>query len=137
MILGAFLLGAELLAIDAQFYLVFLGVSAAVVGLLGLFGIALPEWAQWFAFAILSLLFFFSFRRTIYQRLRGKGEDYPESLAGESVNITEDLAPGEETRTHYRGVDWTVRNVSDATISAGTRAAVVKVDGLTLHIAAE
>ena len=29
MILGAVLLGAELFAVDAQFYLVFLGVSAA------------------------------------------------------------------------------------------------------------
>ena len=36
MTLGAFLLGAELFAIDVQFYLVFLGVSAALVGLAGL-----------------------------------------------------------------------------------------------------
>ena len=43
MILGAVLLGAELFAIDAQFYLVFLGVSAAIVGFASLFGLALPE----------------------------------------------------------------------------------------------
>ena len=36
MILGAVLFGAELFAIDAQFYLVFLGVSAAIVGLVAL-----------------------------------------------------------------------------------------------------
>lgn len=137
MILGAVLLAAELFAIDAQFYLVFLGVSAALVGLLGLFDIILPEWGQWLAFAIFSLLFFFSFRRTIYQKLRGGGEDFPESMSGEAINITEDLAPGAEARAQYRGSGWTVRNVSDATISAGTRAEVVKVDGLTLHIAAE
>jgi membrane protein implicated in regulation of membrane protease activity len=137
MILGAVLLGAELFAVDAQFYLVFLGVSAALVGLLGLFGIVLPEWGQWLAFAIFSLLFFFSFRRTIYRKLRGGGEDFPESMSGESINITEDLAPGVEARAQFRGSDWTVRNVSDATISAGTRAEVVKVDGITLHIAAE
>ena len=32
MILGAILLGAELFSIDAQFYLVFLGLAAAFVG---------------------------------------------------------------------------------------------------------
>ena len=51
MILGAFLFGAELLAIDAQFYLVFLGISAALVGVLDLLGIAMPEWVQWLVFA--------------------------------------------------------------------------------------
>ena len=42
MILGAVLFGAELFAIDAQFYLVFLGLSAAIVGLMSLVGIAMP-----------------------------------------------------------------------------------------------
>ena len=36
MIAGVVLLGTELLLIDAQFYLVFLGLSAMLVGLLGL-----------------------------------------------------------------------------------------------------
>jgi membrane protein implicated in regulation of membrane protease activity len=137
MILGAVLLGAELFAIDAQFYLVFIGVSAALVGLLGLFGIALPEWGQWLLFAGLSLLFFFSFRRTIYLKLRGGGEDYPESMSGESIQITADLAPGAETRTQYRGSNWTVRNIGGEMISAGSRVEVVKVEGLTLHVAAK
>ena len=41
-ILGVVLLGVELLAVDAQFYLVFAGLAAIVVGLLGLVGIELP-----------------------------------------------------------------------------------------------
>ena len=56
MIFGAVLLGAELFAIDAQFYLVFLGISAALVGLADLIGIALPEWLQWTTFAAFSLI---------------------------------------------------------------------------------
>lgn len=136
MILGAVLLGAEMFAVDAQFYLVFLGVSAALVGLLGLFGIALPEWGQWLAFSAASLFFFFSFRRMIYQKIRGSGESYPETMSGESMQISTDLAPGAEMRTQYRGSDWTVRNVSDTTIVAGTRAKVVHVEGLTLHVTA-
>ena len=47
LVLGAFLFGAELFAIDAQFYLIFLGVSAAIVGLLSSAGVVMPEWVQW------------------------------------------------------------------------------------------
>lgn len=137
MILGAVLLGAELFAVDAQFYLVFLGVSAVLVGLLGLFGIVLPEWGQWLAFAGLSLLFFFSFRRTLYQKLRGSGENYPESMSGVMIKITADLTPGAETRIQHRGSDWTARNIGGQTIGAGSRVQVVKVDGLTLHVSAD
>ena len=55
MVLGAILLGAELFAIDAQFYLVFLGVSAALVGLAALLGIEMAEWVQWTTFAVSSM----------------------------------------------------------------------------------
>ena len=138
MVLGAVLLAAELFAVDAQFYLVFLGVSAALVGLASLFGIVMPEWAQWLAFATLSLIFFFTFRRTLYEKIRGGGENYPaDTLSGESLNLPDDLEPGKETRAKYRGSDWTVRNVSDAVIVGGSRARIVKADGLTLHVEAE
>ena len=136
MILGAAFLSIELFAVEAQFYLVFLGVSAALVGLLGLFGIALPEWGQWLAFTAMSLIFFFSFRPMIYSRIRSGGESYPESMSGESVTLDSELAPGAETRTQYRGTDWTVRNVSTEKIAGGARAEVVKVEGLTLHVSA-
>ena len=137
MILGAAFLSIELFAVEAQFYLVFLGVSAALVGLLGLFGIVLPDWGQWLAFASLSLVFFFSFRPMIYMKIRSGGENYPDSMSGESVELGSDLAPGAETRTEYRGTDWTVRNVGSETIAGGARAEVVKVEGLTLHVSAK
>jgi membrane protein implicated in regulation of membrane protease activity len=136
MILGAVFLSIELFAVEAQFYLVFLGVAAALVGLLGLFGIVLPDWGQWLAFAALSLAFFFSFRPMIYSRIRSGGENYPESMSGESVKIDSDLTPGAETRTQYRGTDWTVRNVGNEIIVAGSRVEIVKVEGLALHVSA-
>ncbi len=138
MILGAVILGAELLMIDAQFYLVFLGLSAALVGLAELFGIALPEWGQWTAFAALSLLSFFTFRKSLYEKIRGgDSADFHESIAGETLNIRDELAAGGESRTDFRGSKWTVRNTGSAAIPAGGRAKVVKVDGLTLHVVAE
>lgn len=137
MILGAVLLGAELFAIDAQFYLVFLGISAALVGLAGLFGIVMPEWGQWLAFAILSLLSFFTFRKSLYEKIRGGAVGFNASLTGNTVKVQGELAPGAETRLDYRGTKWTARNVGDSAIAAGGRATVVEVDGLTLRIEAE
>ncbi len=137
MILGALLLGAELLVVDAQFYLVFLGISAALVGLAGLLGLAMPEWLQWVAFAAFALIFMLVFRRSLYLKIRGGGESFPETMAGESVNVTSDLAPGADVRLEYRGTRWTALNVGDAEIARGSKAKIVNVDGLTLHISAE
>jgi len=137
MVLGAVLLGAELFAIDAQFYLVFLGVSAALVGLASLMGIVMPEWAQWLAFGTLSLISFFTFRKSLYQKIHGETVGYRGTLSGESIKINQDLAAGAEARVEYRGTNWTARNVGDAAITSGSRATVVKADGLTLHVEAE
>ena len=137
MILGAVLLGAELFAIDAQFYMVFLGISAALVGLAGFLGIAMPESVQWTVFAALSLIFFFTFRKSLYAKIRGGGESYPEGLTGDSIVIEQELPAGGEGRSEHRGSKWTVRNVGATTIAAGARARVVKAQGLTLHVEAE
>ncbi len=137
MILGALLLGVELLAIDAQFYLVFLGISAALVGLAGLLGLAVPEWAQWVAFAVMALIFMVTFRRSLYLKIRGGGDSYPETMAGGTVNVTSDIVPGADARLEFRGSEWTALNVGDTEIARGTTAVIVNVDGLTLHIRAD
>jgi membrane protein implicated in regulation of membrane protease activity len=134
MILGAVLFGAELFAVDAQFFLVFLGLSAAIVGLAGMLGVSAPEWAQWLTFATLSLVSMFTFRRSLYQSIRGGVKGFKEGLAGEHVVIPESLAPGADIRVDFRGTMWTVRNVGEQTIDAGSRVSVVKTDGLTLHV---
>lgn len=137
MILGSVLLGAELFAVDAQFYLVFLGVSAAVVGLATLFGVVMPEWGQWLTFAIVALVFFLTFRKTLYGKIRGGGEGFKDTISGGSVTVVNEVLPGADARAEYRGSEWTIRNVGDSAIAAGARAKVVKVDGLTLHVEAE
>ena len=137
MVLGAVLLAAELFAIDAQFYMVFLGVSAALVGLAGLFGLVMPEWAQWMAFAALSLISFFTFRRSLYQKIRGGAVGFGGSLSGSSINVDTDLAAGAEARVNYRGTKWTAKNIGNETIAGGSKARVVKAEGLTLLVEAE
>jgi len=136
MVLGAVILGAELFAIDAQFYLVFFGISAVLVGAASLAGIDMPEWGQWLAFALLSLTFFFTFRRALYDKIRGGAQGFKASISGDIVSVPSDLAPGEEGRAELRGSEWTIRNVGAATIVGGARAKVVKTDGVTLHVEA-
>ena len=134
MILGAFLAGAELLAIDAQFYLIFLGLSAGIVGLLSWAGIVNPEWVQWLTFAALSLLSMFTFRKAIYMQIRGGAPGFNNGIAGEYLVVPDELAPGQQTRASFRGSDWTVVNAGEIVITAGERARIDKSKGLTLHV---
>lgn len=137
LILGAFLFGAELFAIDAQFYLIFLGLSAAIVGLLSSAGIVMPEWGQWLTFAVLSLLSMVMFRKAIYAKIRGNVAGFKEGVAGEYVVVKHDLAPGKQSRASFRGSEWTVLNAGDVSIAAGERAIILRSESLTLHISVE
>jgi membrane protein implicated in regulation of membrane protease activity len=137
MILGAILLGAEMFAIDAQFFLVFIGVSAFLVGVAGWIGIAMPEWVQWMVFAVLALIFMFTFRKSLYARIRGGAKGFQNTLLGDSLTVKTDIAPGTDARVAHRGSDWTALNVGEAEIASGSRAKIIKVDGLTLHISAD
>ncbi|GMR17592.1 MAG: hypothetical protein BMS9Abin32_730 [Gammaproteobacteria bacterium] len=137
LILGAVLFGAELVAIDAQFYLVFLGLSAALVGLAGMAGIVMPEWGQWLSFAALSLLSMFTFRKSLYGKIRGNVPGFKAGVSGEYVEVAEDLEPGAQGRGSLRGAGWTVVNDGAARIAGGTRAKVLSSEGLTLHVSAD
>ena len=66
---GAILLGSELAFVDAQFYLVFLGLAALIVGLLDVAGLPLAVWAQWLVFTVLAVVSMFGFRQRIYEQL--------------------------------------------------------------------
>lgn len=134
MILGAVLFGAELVAIDAQFYLVFLGISAAVVGLLSLFGLALPEWGEWLVFAGLALVSMFTFRKSLYEKIRGNVPGFRDSVAGDSILLPAGLDAGQSTRTGFRGSTWTVVNEGDEPIPGGQRVPIVRSEGLTLYV---
>ena len=135
LIFGVTLLGVEMFVIDAQFYLVFLGVSATIVGLAGLAGIDTPMWAQWLAFAVLSLATMFGFRRRIYELVRNRAGHVQERVtSGDRVVVPLRLEPGHECRVEYRGSSWTARNVDGRAIDSGTEAEIVTIEELTLLI---
>lgn len=138
MVLGIGLLGVEMFVIDAQFYLVFIGLSAAIVGLLGLFGVALPEWAQWLVFSALAVAAMLAFRRRLYEMVRNRSGHVEERLTvGDRVLVPARLEPGQSGRVEYRGSSWTARNTGDSAIDAGREAVIAEVSGLTLHVRAE
>lgn len=138
MVLGIGLLGVEMFVIDAQFYLVFVGLSAAVVGLLGLFGVDLPEWGQWLVFSALAVAAMLAFRKRLYDLVRNRSGHVEERLTvGDRVVIPARLEPGQSGRVEYRGSSWNARNTGTAAIEAGREAVIAQVDGLTLHVTAE
>jgi membrane protein implicated in regulation of membrane protease activity len=131
---GAILLGSELAFVDAQFYLVFVGVSAFVVGLLQLAGLASAPWLQWLIFAALAAMSMFTFRRRIYERMRRGLPAMKAGPAGEMVTMPTELSPGETCRLEHRGASWSAVNGGEAAIAAGSRARIERVDGLTLVV---
>ena len=125
LVVGIGLLGVEMFVIDAQFYLVFLGVAATIVGLLGLAGVAMPEWA-----AVAALCG--ACRRrdarpsgaASMQLVRGRTGHVQERVTlGDRVVVPARLEPGQTCRVDYRGSSWTARNVDSVAIEAGSEAA--------------
>ena len=134
MIIGALLLGSELLIVDAGFYLVFIGLAAALTGLLELAGAGLEPWLQWAVFSALSLVLMVLFRKKLYAKLRGSGIGYEVGPAGEIVTVEQTLQPGDSGRLAYRGTEWTVVNSSDEAFEQGQHVQISSVQGLTLKL---
>lgn len=132
-IAGAILLGAELSFVNAQFYLVFIGSAAILVGLATL-TLPLAEWLQWGLFAALAVVSMVAFRSRIYQRFRGTMPALQTGPQGGVITLPSALGAGDSCQAEYGGSYWTVRNDSDTPIPAGGRARVVSVHKLTLLV---
>lgn len=133
-IIGVLLLAAELFAVDAQFYLVFIGIAAIVVGVGDLVGLDLPIWLQWLAFAALALVTMFTVRRQLYDKVHSRPLGTVDGDIGRLLAVAEELAPGKTCRAEYRGSTWTAINVGLEAIPAGGSARIEAVEGLTLRV---
>ena len=134
LIVGLLLMGAELTAVDAAFYLIFVGAAAICLGLVGLAGATLPIWGQWLLFSVLAIGSMVLFRQRLYVKLRGGAAGFENSAVGALVAVGENVPQGGQTRVRLRGSQWTAVNVGTASISAGTDARVVAADGVELRI---
>lgn len=134
MIAGAIFLGAELAFVNAQFYLVFIGSAAILVGLVTVLTPTLGSWAQWAIFGALAILSMVTFRSRVYHWVRGNAPPVDTGPAGGVITLPVSLAPGESCQAEHGGTFWTVRNEGDAPIPSGARARVASVQGLTLLV---
>lgn len=135
-ILGAALLAAEAIVV-ADFYLVFFGLAAIVLGLLGVLGVELPGWVQFLLFATLASASLVLYRDRLKRRLQKADRQLQPELVGERGTARVTIAPRGHGRISLRGTDWEARNVGEVVIEAGARCVVREVDGLTLHVQTE
>jgi len=91
---GALLLTAEMALVDAEFYLVFLGVAALLVGLVDLAGFQGPDWLQWLLFAVLASSLLVLFRKRLSDQLHSGTGEVPENVENEIATAIEHIAPG-------------------------------------------
>jgi membrane protein implicated in regulation of membrane protease activity len=134
-VVGAILLGSELGFVDAQFYLVFVGGSAILVGLIAGLVPSLAHWAQWALFALFAVVSVVTFRKRLYERVRR----YPPIAAGpkdQLLTLPADLDPGQSCQVEHGGTFWSVQNDGDARLTAGSRVRVAQIRGLTLLVRA-
>jgi membrane protein implicated in regulation of membrane protease activity len=132
-IAGAILLGAELAFVNAQFYLVFIGSAAILVGLAA-FLLPLAHWLQWALFAILAIASMVTFRSRVYQRFNHALPKVDTGPAGGLITLQVSLGAGESCQAEYCGTFWTVRNDSETPIPSGSRARIARVQDLTLLV---
>lgn len=136
LVIGFGLMIVELMGVEAAFYLVIIGFAAILTGLVGLVGLTLPIWGQWVLFAGLAIFSMLFFRQSLYIRLRGQTPKSGNPLVGETVSLSENVAPGARCRVELRGSTWTARNVGSESLSAGGQAEVIAVDNTLLEIEA-
>ena len=134
---GTLLLGSELTVVDAQFYLVFVGAAALIVGFLTSSGLVLAMWLQWLIFMTIAAVSMVFFRRRIYDHLRRNLPHMAHGPAGGIVVVPVALPPGATCRLEYHGSSWAAVNAGRSVIQAGCRARIERVDGLTLVVHAD
>ena len=94
-IAGVVVLAAELLAIEAQFYLVLVGVAALLTGIGVAVGLPGQPYAEWGLFAVLAIVLMFGVRRQLYGRLVGSPPPMYETVVGEIATVSETIEPGD------------------------------------------
>jgi membrane protein implicated in regulation of membrane protease activity len=138
MLLGLLLLGAEMMT-PGGFYMLFLGVSAMIVGTLTGLDVIGAEWLQWLLFSGIAVAALLLGRRPLAAMMTREASDGPDvnSMAGELAIPLEPLPVGGTGKAELRGSTWTAKNVGPAPLGKGQRGKVTHVEGLTLWITTE
>ena len=136
-VVGAVLLAAELTLVDAQFYLVFVGVAALVTGAAVWVAGPFPPAVDWALFGAFCVVMLAAFRKRVYERIRRVDGEVSQGTVGELAIAHATIAPGHHGRVELRGTVWEARNVGDVEIRKGERARVLATQGLVLELRRE
>ena len=132
------LIGIGLLLLELStpggFYLLFFGVGAIIVGVLGLAGVAGPQWVQVLLFGALSFGALLLFRNPLLRRMRNRSSHEVDSMIGETAIALVQIDVHQTGKAELRGSSWTAQNTGDGVIAAGQRCRVTGVHGLTLYV---
>lgn len=133
-VIGFVLLALEFTA--ASLHLGFFAVGAFVVGLLVLFGVDLPLWAELMIFTGTSLLAFFFVRPWLVTKLKLDQKKVVDTLVGEQAIAMEEIPALGLGKAEMRGTTWSARNVGETVLNRGQRCVVAAVEGLVIHVRA-
>jgi membrane protein implicated in regulation of membrane protease activity len=134
--LGLVLAGAEMAA-PGGFYMLFFGIAALVVGALAGFELVATDWVQWLLFSVLAIVSLLLFRGPLLRMSQQHKSHQVDTMVGETAVLLDDVAPGQTGKAELRGTTWSAWNGGASSLSKGQRAAVTKVDGLTLWLKSE
>jgi membrane protein implicated in regulation of membrane protease activity len=135
LILGFALMAAEIVSMGL--FLLFVGISAVIVGTLSWAGIVGPEWMEWLMFSIMSIVSVALFRKPLMRRLRLNEKKEVDTMIGEGARATEDIPANGQGKVELRGTVWMARNLGGAPILRGQASRVERVDGIVLFVRAE
>ena len=133
LVLGFVLLATEL-ASPSGFYLLFAGIGAIIVGLLGLGELSGPPWTQWLLFTLISVLSVATLRSRLARSFNRADAMVDDSLVGQTVTLTDRIEAGGVGQGEHRGSVWTVQNLGSQALEAGARCTVDEVNGVTLVV---
>jgi membrane protein implicated in regulation of membrane protease activity len=88
---------------------------------------------QWVLFAAISVAALAIFRRPLLRRFDVAPHNV-DTMVGEVAIALADIQASGIGKAELRGSVWTARNESEASIAAGQRCRVERIEGLTLHV---
>src|SRR5215204_1579019 len=120
---GLALVVAEL-ATPGGFVIIFFGIAALVIGVLGLLGAVSSAPIQFLLFSVLSIGSLALLLWLLHSKLRTPGASNVDSLIGDLAIPQERLSPGVVGRVEVRGSTWSARNTSSVTLDPGDACAL-------------
>lgn len=130
-ILGLVLLMVEV-AMPSGFVIFFFGLGALSVSSFSYFDIKLPLWAEWMAFASISVVLFVPVRWVLSGDRRKNQKEFREE-----IRALEDIGPGETGRGDHRGTVCSVHNAGASVLVGGKVYKVDRVEGITMEVSGE